>query len=131
MQPIQRGAGGTPGGLWEFFIGAAMIIVGSVLFMQHLMVSSTISSLWGTGGSGLALLILLIGIGVLFFSGRAIIGWLMVAVGVVMIFVTVILNLVVYFLPTSLFQTVLMLGLVFGGLGLVARALQPHGMQNV
>jgi hypothetical protein len=127
MQPIQRGAGGTPGGLWEFFVGAAMIVIGSILFMQRLMVSSTISALWGTGGSGLALLILLVGIGILFFSGRAVIGWIMVGIGVLMIFVTVILNLVVYFVPTSLFQTVLMLGLVFGGIGLVARALQPHG----
>jgi len=38
----------------------------------------------------------------------------------------VITNLVVYFMPTSLLQTVLMLGLVFGGLGLVSRALRPH-----
>ena len=42
---MQRGAGGTPGGLWEFFIGAAMVVVGSILFMQRLMVSSTISAL--------------------------------------------------------------------------------------
>src|SRR5262252_5562069 len=103
MQPIPRGAGGTPGGLRELFIGAAMIGIGSILFMQHLMVSSTISSLWGTGGSGLALLILLVGIGVLFFSGRAVIGWIMVGVGVLAIFVSVITNLVVYFMPTSLF----------------------------
>ena len=123
---MQRGAGGTPGGLWEFFIGAAMVVVGSILFMQRLMVSSTISALWGTGGSGIALLVLLIGIGILFFSGRAVIGWILVGIGVLAIFVSVITNLVVYFMPTSLLQTVLMLGLVFGGLGLVSRALRPH-----
>jgi hypothetical protein len=123
---MQRGAGGTPGGLWEFFIGAAMVVVGSYLFMQRLMVSSSISALWGMGGSGIALLVLLIGIGILFFSGRAVIGWILVGIGVLMIFISVITNLVVYFMPTSLLQTVVMLGLVFGGLGLVSRALRPH-----
>ena len=45
---------------------------------------------------------------------------------IALIFISVITNLVVYFVPTSLLQTVLMLGLVFGGLGLVSRALRPH-----
>jgi hypothetical protein len=31
-----------------------------------------------------------------------------------------------YFEPTSLFNTILMLVLLAGGLGLVARALRPH-----
>ncbi len=123
---MERGAGGTPGGLVEFFVGAAMIVVGSFLFMQNLMVSSSIRTLWGSGGSGVALLILLIGIGILFFSGRAVIGWIMVGIGALMIFFSVITNLVVYFLPTTLFQAVIMLGMIFGGLGLVARALRPH-----
>jgi len=123
---MQRGAGGTPGGLVEFAVGAVMVVIGSYLFMQHLMVSSSIRVLWGAGGSGIALLILLVGIGILFFSGRAVIGWIMVGIGALMILISVISNLVVYFMPTTLFQTVLMLGLVFGGLGLVARALRPH-----
>ncbi len=126
---MQRGAGGTPGGLLEFAVGAVMIAIGSYLFMQHLMVSSSIRVLWGTGGSGIALLILLVGIAILFFSGRAVIGWIMVAIGALMIAISVISNLVVYFMPTSLLQTVLMLGLVFGGLGLVARGLRPHSIE--
>jgi hypothetical protein len=31
-----------------------------------------------------------------------------------------------YFRPTSLFATVIMLGLLVGGLGLIARSLRPH-----
>lgn len=123
---MQRGAGGTSGGLAEFFIGAAMVIIGGYLFMQRLLVTSSIRTLWGSGGSGLALLVMLVGIGVLFFSGRSIIGWIMIIIGAVMIFLSVITNLVIYFMPTSLFETILMLGLVFGGLGLVARSLRPH-----
>ena len=123
---MQRGAGGTSGGLADFFIGAAMVVIGGYLFLQRLLVTSSIRTLWGSGGSGIALLIMLIGIGVLFFSGRSVIGWIMIIIGAVMIFLSVITNLVIYFMPTSLFETILMLGLVFGGLGLVARSLRPH-----
>ncbi len=123
---MQRGAGGTSGGLTEFFIGAAMVVIGGYLFLQRLLVTSSIRTLWGSSGSGIALLVMLIGIGVLFFSGRSVIGWIMIIIGAVMIFLSVITNLVIYFMPTSLFETILMLGLVFGGLGLVARSLRPH-----
>jgi hypothetical protein len=34
-------------------------------------------------------------------------------------------NLRIYFQPTSLFNTLLMLGMLFAGLGLLARALVP------
>jgi hypothetical protein len=123
---MKRGAGGTPGGLTEFFLGTAMVMLGGIVFLQRLMVSSSIPTLWGIGGSGVALLVLLIGIGIVFFSGRAKLGWIMIVVGGLWIMYSVITNLVVYFMPTSLLQTILMLGLVFGGLGLIARALRPH-----
>jgi hypothetical protein len=38
----------------------------------------------------------------------------------------VIANLHIYFQPTSLFNTLAMLILLVGGLGLIARALLPH-----
>ena len=42
------------------------------------------------------------------------------------IFVGILTNLDVYFRPTTLFNTLLMLVLLFGGVGLVARALRPQ-----
>ena len=123
---MQRGAGGTSGGLWEFLIGTVMVLIGGYLFSSRLVVSSTFRALWGGSGSGIALLILLIGIGVLFFSGRSRIGWIMILVGAAGIIISVITNLVVYYTSTSLLETVIILGLIFGGLGLVARALRPH-----
>jgi hypothetical protein len=69
---------------------------------------------------------MLIGIGLLFFSGRNIIGWLLTAGGALFIFAGVIANLHIYFQPTSLFNTMVMLILLAGGLGLIARALRPH-----
>ncbi len=122
----RRGAGGTAGGLGEFFLGLAMIVIGGYLFFQHLVVSSSLSVLWGRNGSGVALLIVLIGIGFLFFSGRSRIGWILIVVGMIAIFVTVITNLVIYLAPSSFFNTILMFGLIFGGFGLIFRALRPH-----
>ena len=37
------------------------------------------------------------------------------------------MNLNIYFRPTSLFNTLVMLVLLVGGLGLVARSLRPYG----
>ena len=69
---------------------------------------------------------MLIGIGLLFFSGRNILGWLLTAGGALFILAGVIANLHIYFQPTSLFNTMVMLILLAGGLGLIARALRPH-----
>jgi hypothetical protein len=123
---LRRGAGGTPGGLLEFFIGLGMIILGGYLFFNNLMVTSSMGVLWGRGGSGVALLVLLVGIAVLFFSGRSWLGWILVVVGLGAIFISVISNLTIYFRPNSFLNTLIMLGLIFGGLGLVARALRAH-----
>jgi hypothetical protein len=41
--------------------------------------------------------------------------------------VGIIANLHIYFRPTSLFDTLLILILLAGGLGLVARSLRAHG----
>lgn len=121
-----RGAGGTPGGLGEFFLGLAMAVAGAYLLTNQVVVTSSFWSLWGYNTFGLSLLPLIIGIGILFFNGKSIIGWLLVGVGVVIIFTAIVMNLQIYFQPTSLFNTILMLVLLAGGIGLIARALVSH-----
>ncbi len=81
---------------------------------------------WGYNAFGLTLVPLLVGIGWLFVDGRSPFGWLLVLLGATIIFVGIIANLHIYFRPTSLFNTLSMLGLLVGGLGLIARALRPH-----
>jgi hypothetical protein len=46
--------------------------------------------------------------------------------GALFILAGVIANMHIYFRPTSLFNTLVMLILLVGGLGLIARALRPH-----
>jgi hypothetical protein len=121
-----KGAGGTSGGLLEFIFGAALVIGGGFLFINQVSVSTTAWRIWGYNGFGVALIPLLIGIGLLFFNGRSLWGWALTLVGGLIIFLGIIANLDVYFRPTSLFNTLLMLGMLAAGLGLVARALRPH-----
>ena len=124
---ISRGAGGTSGGVGEFLLGLGMSVAGAYLLTQRVTVTSGYWTLWGYNAFGLSLLPLLFGVGLLFFDGRSIAGWLLTFAGVVIILVGIIANLGVYFQPTSLFNTLLMLVLLAGGIGLVARSLRAHG----
>ena len=122
-----RGAGGTPGGIGEFFLGLVMVVIGAYLITNRIVV---VSSYWAFGGYsmfGLSLLPLIIGIGILFFNGKSILGWVLLFLGVVIILAGVLMNLQIYFQATSLFATIAMIVLLAGGVGLIFRALAPHG----
>ena len=122
-----RGAGGTPGGLGEFFAGLAMTIGGGYQLLDQVTVTSGYWRMWGYNAFGMSLIPLLVGIGLLFFNGRSKIGWLLTAAGALIILLGIITNLTIFFRPTSLFNTLMMLGLLAGGIGLVVRSLRAHG----
>lgn len=125
-----RGAGGTPGGIGEFLAGLAMAVAGGYLLTTQVTVTSGYWRLWGYNGFGLSLVPLIIGIGMLFFNGRSIIGWLLTLAGTVIILAGILTNLDIYFRETSLFNTILMLVLLAGGVGLVARSLRSHARRS-
>jgi multisubunit Na+/H+ antiporter MnhF subunit len=120
------GAGGTPGGAGEFLAGFCMAVAGGWLLTNQVTVTSGFWQMWGHSAFGLSLLPLCVGIGWLFFDGKSPAGWLLTLSGLVIILVGVLTNLEIYFRPTSLFNTLLMLALLAGGLGLIARALRAH-----
>ena len=119
-----RGPGGTPGGLGVFVAGLLMVAAGGYLLLNQVQVTTSYWSFGGTGSFGLSLLPVLAGIAFLFFDGRSLIGWLLTAIGAVIILAGVLMHLEIYFRQTSLFNTLVILGLLFGGLGLVARSLR-------
>lgn len=121
-----RGAGGTAGGIGEFFLGLAMVIAGAYLITNRIVVVSGFWSLGGYSVFGLSLIPLIIGIGILFFNGKSIAGWLLLFTGLVIIIVGVLMNLHIYFQATSLFGTIVMIVLLAGGIGLIFRGLAPH-----
>ena len=98
-----RGAGGTRGGVGEFLLGLGMAVAGAYLLTQRVTVTGGYWTLWGYNAFGLSLLPLLFGIGLLFFDGRSVAGWLLTFAGAVIILVGVIANLGVYFAVHTLF----------------------------
>jgi len=121
-----RGAGGTSGGLGTFLLGLGMLVVGAYLLLTRVTVGSGTWLVWGYNAFGLSLLPLTAGVGWLFYDERGIGGWILTGVGALIILAGIIANLHLYFAPTSLFDTLVMLGLLAGGLGLVARSLRAQ-----
>ncbi len=124
-----QNVGGTPGGMRAFLLGIIMIIVGGYLLMNQVTVHGgfwNFGFLGGYGRSfGITLLPLLFGIGILFFDGRSFAGRLLTGAGALFIFAGIIANLDIHFQQTSLFNTLVMLILLVGGIGLVVRAVMP------
>ena len=119
-----RGAGGTPGGVGQFVLGLGLVIAGGYLFLKRVTVTSGLWTLWGYNSFGLSLIPLLLGIGLLFFDGRSVFGWALTFGGVVVMITGIIANLQIYFSPTSLTDTMIMLVMLAAGVGLVARSLR-------
>jgi multisubunit Na+/H+ antiporter MnhF subunit len=107
-----------------FFAGAAMVVAGGYLLLTRVSVVSGGWHFYGYNAFGLSLFPLLVGIGMLFYDGRSVPGWLLTAAGSLIIVVGIVANLHIYFQPTSLFDTLMMLGLLAAGIGLVARSLR-------
>lgn len=121
-----RGAGGTSGGIGTFLAGLVMTVAGGWLFTSRVIVATSVWSLYGVNAFGLSLVPLLVGIFFLFFDGRSPLGWLLTLCGAAIILAGIIVNLQVYFQPTTLPHTLLMLGMLMGGLGMIARSLLPR-----
>jgi hypothetical protein len=121
-----KGAGGTPGGLGEFFAGLAMAGGGGYLLLNQVTVSTGFWQLWGYNAFGISLIPLLIGIALVFFDGKSKLGWILTAFGSMVIVLGIITNLTINYRPTTLFNTLIILGLLAGGLGLIARSVRAH-----
>jgi len=123
-----EGPGGTPGGAGEVLVGLLMVAVGVYIVFDHVTVHTSFWRFYGSPGTsfGLTLLPLLVGVSALFFNGRSMLGWGLTVGGVALILVGVLMNLDVYFRPTSLWTTIVMFGLIAGGLGVFAKGLRPH-----
>lgn len=119
-----KGAGGTPGGVGTFLFGLGMMVVGGYLLLQQVQVHSGFWDWFGPNTFGLTLVPLLVGIGFLFFDGKSVAGWLLAGAGALIIVAGIVANLQIWFRPTSLYNTLVMLGLLAGGVGLVARSLK-------
>jgi hypothetical protein len=125
-----RNVGGTPGGARTFLLGLIMAIAGGYMLFQHVQVHGGYWNWgWSGGGTGrsfgITLLPLLFGIGILFVNGRSFIGRLLTFGGALVIVVGIVANLDIHFRQTSLWNTLTMLVLLVGGIGLIVRSVLP------
>jgi hypothetical protein len=118
--------GGTPGGLGLFLVGLVLFVVGGYLILNQVQVTSGYWQWWGGSTFGVTLIPLVIGIAVLFFDGKSVIGWILAIAGLAIIFAGIIVNINIYINHTTLFNFIVMLALFASGLGLMARALRSR-----
>ncbi|HWM87735.1 MAG TPA: hypothetical protein VNO33_17900 [Kofleriaceae bacterium] len=128
-----RNVGGTRGGLKLFLFGLALAAAGAYLLLNQVQVHG---GYWRFGGYGygtsfgLTLIPLLIGVGLLFADARSVAGWLLTGIGAVIMVAGIIANLNIHFRQTSLYNTLIMLILLFGGVGLIFRSLRAFGEES-
>jgi hypothetical protein len=125
-----KDVGGTPGGIGEFVMGFVMTCIGGYLISNQVNVVGSYWTFYGANTFGITLIPMLLGVGLLFWNGKSTIGWILTAAGALFILAGVIANMHIYFRPATLFETIVMLVLLAGGLGLIARSLAAHGTQS-
>lgn len=126
-----RGAGGTEGGLGRFFLGLAMMIVGGYLFFDAIRVYAGFH--WGLalfqwGGvqltGGLVLIPTIFGIGLIFYNAKNPLGWILFLGSLLALAFGVIRNLRFDLRAMSAFELIIILVLLFGGVGLFLSSLR-------
>jgi uncharacterized protein len=120
------GAGGTPGGSGQFLLGLLLAGVGAYLLLNQVEVTTSGWHFGNFNAFGLSLVPMLIGVGMLFFNGKSILGWVLTVLGFAIILAGILMNMDIYFRRTSLYNTLFMLVLLAAGFGLIAKSLQPR-----
>lgn len=116
--------------LFKFFLGLIMLAVGLFMIFQNISVSST----WGMGGyfyhignfgisNGMIMLPIIIGIGMLFFMRKRIYGWIVLAIGIIFVLLSVLMTTNIHWRTTNGYVFLIMFGLTAAGAGLVLREL--------
>ena len=126
------GAGGSDGGTWQFLIGLIMMIGGCYLLLNGIVVRPGLGGrIFGVGGmpvtSGMILIPLMFGIGLIFYNAKNRIGWIIAGGSLIALVFGVIANTTVQFARLSIFDLLVIFVLLVGGLGLFLRSLRKSG----
>jgi hypothetical protein len=100
-----RDVGGTPGGMGEFLMGFVMTCLGGYLIANQVSIMGSYWSFYGANTFGITLIPMLLGVAILFWNGRSVLGWGLTLAGALFILAGVIANMHVYFRATTLFNT--------------------------
>ncbi|MBB1362720.1 hypothetical protein H5125_11195 [Shewanella sp. SR44-4] len=126
-----KGAGGTSGGMGQFFIGLVMMCGGFYMLLNAIKVTSSFgfsNHLYQLGGfgltSGMVMIPFMFGVGLMFYNGRNILGWLLTFGSLVALIFGVISSINFRFSYMSAFDLIVILVLCVGGIGLFLRSLK-------
>ncbi|MEJ6398569.1 hypothetical protein [Yoonia sp. 208BN28-4] len=126
-----RGAGGNDGGEFSFLIGLAMMVAGGYLLLSNIVIRPMFgfgTRAFGLGGvdvtTGMLLIPFMFGVALIFYEGRSKIGWFLAIASVIALIAGVISNLTLQFSALSVFDLLVILVLLFGGIGLFLRSLR-------
>lgn len=120
--------------LLEFLGGLAMLIAGGYMFASKVVVTSGFFGMISFGGlsvpSGMVVIPFIIGVVWMFANPDSFAAKLVAGLGLLLIVVAVIISTHLSLLHTTLFDWIVMLVLIFGGLGLLARILFKNPKKN-
>ncbi len=107
-----------------FLIGIILTSVGLFLLTQQTVVTMNWYH-WAFGSfklaSGLILVPFIIGVIVMFFNPKSLIGKIVTIIGIVIIIATIIMSIDIAFKQTSLYNFIIMIGMIAAGSGLLLR----------
>lgn len=128
-----NGAGGSSGGIGQFFIGLAMLIGGVYLLLNSISVNAGYgfgARLYGVGGfgitSGMIMFPFMFGVGIIFYNSKNWLGWLLAVGSLVALIFGVIASIQFRFNGMSAFDLVVILVLAVGGAGLLLRSFKSY-----
>ena len=138
-EPAKRDGANVTGSsdheLLQFFIGF-LLFGGGIYWVLN---SFTVSSTWGSGywslfgmrmPMGVMLIPLLVGIGLLFFLDKKVIGGFVCALGLLVIVISLLTSITFHAVRSSLYVYVLMFGMIAAGAGLLIKTLFKGGKKK-
>ena len=132
-EDLVRGAGGTPGGTWLFFLGLVLAAAGLWFFLGnvHVMtepfgvVSGFLGRGIGLGGpaisTGVVFVPIFAGLVMLFYDARLKWGWVLFYVGLAVIVIEI-LSRIRFHMGMPVSNLLLMLGMIAAGIGMMLRS---------
>ena len=126
-----EGAGGSKGGIGRFFIGMIMMVAGGYLFLNAVQVINHFHlgyAFYSIGKmrltSGMVLIPLIFGIGMIFYNAKNWMGWALSIASGVMFLYGIIASINFKLRTMTAFELIMILTLMIGGLGLFLSSLR-------
>jgi hypothetical protein len=132
-EDLVRGAGGTPGGTWLFFLGLVLAASGLWFFLSNVHVMTEpfgmVSGMLGRGpgqagpamSTGIVFAPIFLGLVLLFYDAKVKWGWALFYVGLALIMIEI-LSRIRFQMGMPVSNLLLMLGMIAAGIGMMLRS---------